>query len=87
MIVLRWLTADSWIFGWGGRIRTPECMDQNHVSYRLTTPQIHDHFVQSVTVWTTAVQNPWKFPDAATASSLDPNTPNTVDPLPLIKEK
>ncbi len=24
--------------GWGGRIRTRECMDQNHVSYRLTTP-------------------------------------------------
>ena len=25
---------------WGGRIRTPECRDQNPVSYHLTTPQI-----------------------------------------------
>ena len=26
------------ISGWGGGIRTPECMDQNHVPYRLATP-------------------------------------------------
>ncbi len=25
--------------GWGGGIRTPECMDQNHVPYHLATPQ------------------------------------------------
>ncbi len=25
--------------GWGGRIRTSECRNQNPVSYRLTTPQ------------------------------------------------
>jgi hypothetical protein len=24
--------------GWGGGIRTPECMDQNHVPYHLATP-------------------------------------------------
>ena len=27
-------------YGWAGRIRTPECMDQNHVSYHLTTAQL-----------------------------------------------
>lgn len=27
--------------GWAERIRTPECMDQNHVSYRLTTAQLN----------------------------------------------
>jgi hypothetical protein len=26
-------------FCWGGGIRTPECMDQNHVPYHLATPQ------------------------------------------------
>ena len=26
-------------YGWAERIRTPECMDQNHVSYHLTTAQ------------------------------------------------
>ena len=25
-------------YGWGGGIRTPECMDQNHVPYHLATP-------------------------------------------------
>ena len=27
------------MLGWGGGIRTPECMDQNHVPYHLATPQ------------------------------------------------
>ncbi len=30
----------SWLnSGWGGRTRTPECQDQNLMSYHLTTPQ------------------------------------------------
>lgn len=28
--------------GWGGGIRTPECMDQNHVPYHLATPQFNN---------------------------------------------
>ncbi len=31
--------ARSVLVGWGGRIRTYACMDQNHVPYRLATPQ------------------------------------------------
>ncbi len=27
-------------YGWGGRIRTYECWDQNPVPYRLATPQL-----------------------------------------------
>ena len=36
----RWNAGSSEkLAGWGGRIRTCECKDQNLVSYHLTTPQ------------------------------------------------
>jgi hypothetical protein len=31
----------SGVIGWGGRIRTSECRDQNPVTYRLSTPHQH----------------------------------------------
>lgn len=33
--------------GWGGGIRTPECMDQNHVPYHLATPQCERKYCDS----------------------------------------
>jgi hypothetical protein len=29
------------VYGWGERIRTSECLDQNQVPYHLATPQYH----------------------------------------------
>ena len=31
--------------GWGGRIRTSECLDQNQVPYRLATPHYRLHLL------------------------------------------
>jgi hypothetical protein len=39
MDVRHFLFSFILITSWGGRIRTPECGNQNPVSYRLTTPQ------------------------------------------------
>ena len=39
ILCLSHLTTPQRNNGWAGRIRTPVYMDQNHVSYRLTTAQ------------------------------------------------
>ena len=40
--LLQSLWLDASLTGWGGRIRTSECRNQNPVPYHLATPQKSD---------------------------------------------